>query len=137
MYLLTMFRDLGKFRPLRIIDTIVPFAGDIDAEYDGLINHLVKVNSSTDVLRNLGLSVDEQVSRNMHELYESGEVFLYGGMVLDDSLGALLGADPLVRVIETRQRPNRACGETGDSGGKYLGQPYPDCDIARKRFSGQ
>lgn len=46
--------------------SIVAFTCDINTEYNGLIDHLIKMDGGTDVLGNLRFGIDQQVSRNVH-----------------------------------------------------------------------
>lgn len=69
--LLTELCNLRQFSSLRLIQylTIIPFACHIHAKDDGLINHLVKMNGGTDILRYLGFRIDQQIPCNVHQLY--------------------------------------------------------------------
>lgn len=107
-----MLCDLGKLDALGVIENlaVIAFTRNIDAENDGLINHLIKVNSGADILGHLGFGVNEEIPGNMHEFDEGREVIFYGGMVHDDEPRAVLRADALLRVVEAREGAHRARG---------------------------
>lgn len=88
------------------------------------------MNRRTYILGNLGLSIDKQVSSDMHEFDESAEILLDGSVVHDDQRRALLGADTFLGIIETRQRPHGPCRQARDGSSKDAREPYPDGDIS-------
>lgn len=59
--MLTQFGDFSKLQSVRLVQNlpIIAFAGDIDAQNDGLIHHLIKMNSGAYILRYLGFGVYE------------------------------------------------------------------------------
>lgn len=128
-----MFCDLGETLPLNVVQyfTIVALARHVDAEDDCLIHHLVKMNSSTDVLGDLRLSIDEKVPRNVHQFDERRKILLDRSMIHNYESSALLRGYPLVGIIETRKRTNRSSSQAGNSGRKYPGKPDPNRNIAR------
>lgn len=134
--ILTEFRDVRELDPLTLIQdfAVVSLTCDVDTEDDGLVHHLVEVDSCTDVLGNLGLGINEKVSGDMHELDQSAQVLLDGSVVENDERSALLGADALVRIIQAGKWPNRPCGQARDGSSEDLGQPYPDGHVCRQRL---
>lgn len=117
---LTKFCDIGQLEPLVLVDNlaVVSLAGNIDAEDDCLVNHLVEMHRRADILRHLGLGINEEVAGNVHELDEDSEVLLDGRMVVDDAGRTLLRRDALFWVVETRQRSHRSSREAWDGSGK-------------------
>lgn len=132
--ILTEFSNLIQSRPGCIVQhlSVVAFACDIDAENDGLVDHLIKVDSGTQILGHLGLGGHQKVSGNVHEFVEDLQVVLQALVVLDDEGGALLGRDAFVGVIETGQWSHGAGGQIGDGSGEDPGEPYPDCHVPRQ-----
>lgn len=99
--LLTVLGDVRQLLPLDLVQnlTVIPLTSDVDAENNGLVNHLIEVNGGADVLGDFRLRIHKHISRYMHELDQRGEVLLDAGMIHDDQGGAFLRRHALVRVI--------------------------------------
>jgi hypothetical protein len=69
---LTQLGDLAQFKPSRLLQDIavISLTCDVDAEDDGLVEHLIELGSSTQVLGDLGLGNNQQVPGNVHEFNE-------------------------------------------------------------------
>lgn len=134
---LTQFSNIAQLHPGGLLEdvAVVRFACDIDAEDDGLVEHLVELSSGTQVLGDLGLRNNEKVPGYVHEPDEQLEVLLERRIVLSYQCCALLGSDALVRVVEARQGADGPCGETRDGGSEIPGEPYPDLDALGESLS--
>ena len=98
----TKFCYFRQLQSLSLVNdlAIIALARNVYAEDDGLVHHLIKMNSCAYILRNLWLGVDEKIPGYMHQLDQSTEILFDGGMVRDDQGGAFLRRDPLPRVVE-------------------------------------
>lgn len=102
--LLTVLSDFRQLLPLDLVQnlTVIAFTSDVDAENNGLINHLIEVDGGTDVLGNFRLRIHKHIPRYMHELDQGGEVFLDAAVIHDDQGGAFLRRHPFVWIIQAR-----------------------------------
>jgi len=121
----------------RVVENIAVISPtcDIDAERDGLIEHVLELGCRTQILGDLGLKDNEQIPGNVHQLDEHLQVVLESLVVFDDERGALvrsgLGRGTLVWVIADGAR----C-EARDGGREAASEPDPKLDALGESLSG-
>lgn len=100
---LTKLSDICQLYPLPLIKNlaIITFAGNVDAENNCLIDHLVKVHGCANILGNLRLGINEEIPCDMHQLDQRSQILLDRSMIEDNECCALLRADAFVRIVET------------------------------------